>query len=229
MKVKIGPYVNWVGPYQIAKMLCFWVKEIPDEYGVPRKPDWVHDFGEWLATDKNGNDSWLVQFCSWVYSKRKRKVNVCIDKYDTWDTHGTLAYIILPMLKQLKATKHGSPRVDDEDVPEELHPTLELAKEDEHALDDNFHKRWDWVLDEMIWAFEQLHPDNDWEEQYRSGKIDVSWEPCEWNENGKPTLFNIEGGPNHTYECDYEGIRKHEERIRRGTTLFGKYYSGLWD
>ena len=35
----------------------------------------------------------------------------------------TLANIILPMLKQLQATKHGSPMVDIEDVPEELRIT----------------------------------------------------------------------------------------------------------
>lgn len=229
MKVEIGPYVNWVGPYQIADMLCFWVKKVPDEYGIMRHPDWVHDFGTWLAEDKNGDDSWLTKFCNWIHSKRKRKVKVRIDRFDILNMEETLAYIILPMLKQLKAIKHGSPKVDDEDVPEELRSTSAPAKENEYDIDTNHHKRWDWVLDEMIWAFEQLHPDNDWEEQYRSGKFDIKWEPCEWDENGKPKLFKMERGPNHTYECDYEGIRKHKERIRRGTMLFGKYYQSLWD
>ncbi len=32
--------------------------------------------------------------------------------------------------------------------------------------------------------------------------------PCEWDENGKPTLYTFEDGPNHTYECDYDGMRK---------------------
>jgi hypothetical protein len=229
MKVEIGPYVNYIGPYQIADVLCFWVKAVPDKYGVPRKPEWIHDFGTWLATDKNGNDSWLTKLCQWINFKRKRKVKVRIDKHDTWNMGETLAYIILPMLKQLKATKHGSPHVDDEDVPEELRSTSAPPKENEYDIDANHHKRWDWVLDEMIWAFEQLHPDNDWEEQYRKGNIDIKFVPCEWDNDGNPILYQMEKGPNDTYKCDYEGIRKHEERIRRGTMLFGKYYQALWD
>ena len=49
MKVHIGPYKNWIGPYQLADALCFWVKEVEDEYGIKSKPDWVHNFGEFLA------------------------------------------------------------------------------------------------------------------------------------------------------------------------------------
>ncbi len=48
MKVVIGPYTTWIGPYQIAEKLCFWAKPVPDEIGMKRKPDWVHDFGTWL-------------------------------------------------------------------------------------------------------------------------------------------------------------------------------------
>ena len=47
MKIYIGPYKSWIGPYQIAEALCFWVKRVPDEHGIKRKPDWVHDFGQW--------------------------------------------------------------------------------------------------------------------------------------------------------------------------------------
>ena len=48
---------------------------------------------------------------------KEQKVNVQIDKWDTWNMDATLAHIIVPMLKQLKATKHGAPYVADEDVP----------------------------------------------------------------------------------------------------------------
>ena len=53
----------------------------------------------------------------------ERKIDVQLDKFDTWNMDDTLAHIILPMLKQLKETKHGSHIVDDEDVPEELRTT----------------------------------------------------------------------------------------------------------
>jgi hypothetical protein len=71
MKIYIGPYTNWVGPYQIAEMLCFWAKKVPDECGFPRKPDWVHDFGTWLAEDRNGNDSWLTKLCQKIEDYKK--------------------------------------------------------------------------------------------------------------------------------------------------------------
>ena len=86
--------------------------------------------------------------------ERARKINIRIDKYDTWSMDSTLALIIHPMLIQLKQTKHGSPWIDDEDVPEELRSTSAPPKENEWDTDDNHHARWDWVLDEMIWAFE---------------------------------------------------------------------------
>jgi len=58
------------------------------------------------------------------------------------------------MLIQLKETKHGSPDVDDKDVPEHLRSTSAPPKKNDWDTDDNWHKRWDWVLDEMIHAFD---------------------------------------------------------------------------
>jgi dCMP deaminase len=39
--------------------------------------------------------------------KENRKEQIHIHDYDTWNMDDTLAMIIVPMLKQLKATKHG--------------------------------------------------------------------------------------------------------------------------
>lgn len=136
MKVHIGPYINWIGPYQIANKICFGKSEVSEK------------LGEWLA-----KYDWLCNLCERVYEWRERKIHVKIDKYDTWSMDDTLAYIILPMLKQLQSKKQGSPFVDDEDVPVELRSSG--AQVDEYGcVDDNFHKRWDWVLAEMIHAFE---------------------------------------------------------------------------
>ena len=193
MKVYIGPYKNWVGPYQIAEALCFWAKPVKDEYNFKRKPDWVHDFGTWLShgttdekiTDsKNAPKTWLLRLCQWIESKRNRTTYIKIDKYDTWSMDHTLAIIILPMLKQLQATKHGAPNVDDDDVPEELKSTSAPAKENEWDTDGNHFKRWDWVMDEMIFAFEH-HVDNKWEEKYSKGEWSTRSEACEWDENGQ--------------------------------------------
>jgi len=83
-----------------------------------------------------------------------REEHVVIHSYDTWNMDHTLALIILPMLKQLKATTHGAPSVDDKDVPKELKSISAPPKENEYDTDDNHFKRWDYVLDEMIYAFD---------------------------------------------------------------------------
>jgi hypothetical protein len=252
MRVRIGPYVNWFGAYQLAELLCFWVKEVPDEYGIKSKPDWVHNFGEWLAHgsvepdekvgdiiswNRDRHDTLLSRFLSWIYSKRKRTVKVKIDKWDTWNMDTTLSIIILPMLKQLQATKHGSPTVEFEDVPEHMRTTETEDWDDQLTFDfynqtdlhgwnkrgSDIHDRWNWVLDEIIWAFEQKQPDYDWEDQYYSGEHDIQWKKLE---TGSSEMMK---GPNDTWKCDWDKLRAHQQRIDNGLRLFGKYYQGLWD
>jgi hypothetical protein len=73
----------------------------------------------------------------------------------------TLAKIVLPMLKQLKETKHGVPAdliqtKDGNEVP------FEVAE-----------KKWNKTLDEIIWSFEQvLDEDND-EPFHKNGTFDA--------------------------------------------------------
>lgn len=220
MKVKIGPYTNWVGPYQIAEKLLFWMDKHEDGR--------VHDFGTWLAERKDGSDTLLTKVCQWIESKKSRQVYVRIDRYDTWGLDSTLALIALPMLKQLQATKHGSPNTDDADVPEHLKSTSAPAKESEWDTDANHFLRWDWILSEMIFAFE-CKCDDSWQEKYRSGVIDFKTEPCAWDEAGKPTMYQMKSGPNDTYKCDYDGMALEQARITNGFRLFGKYYENLWD
>lgn len=259
MKINIGPYTNWFGPYQLAEALCFWVKDVPDEYGIHSKPDWVHDFGEFLAhgpivfknknrhgvfnRDEDLSETVLYRALKWIESKKKRRVQIHIDKYDTWNMDRTLAMITLPMLKQLQATKHGSPQVDLEDVPYELRVTynggdgnyeqLSLDLSDKKEVSSEswglIHKRWEWVLNEIIWAFEQHQPDVDWEKHYNSGVIDFRSEPCKWDADGKPKLYQLKEGPKHTAVTDWEAHGAHQKRIDNGFRLFGKYYQGLWD
>ena len=239
MKVRIGPYTNWFGPYQLAEKLCFWAKEEKDEYGIPRKPDWVHNFGEWLAYgsvepdpevgnvrswDRDRHETLLARFLSWVHSKKQRKIQVHIDRWDTWSMDDTLAHIILPMLKQLKATKHGAPWVAVEDVPKELRPSKQevLAYNNDGTTDEQFFARWDWVLDEMIFAFDSKVNDG-WEDQFETGTSDLQWKTLEGG------MSEMVRGPNDTKEYDWEGRKKYQERISNGFRLFGKYYENLWD
>jgi len=154
---------------------------------------------------------------NWLwFDRRSQKINVRIDKFDTWSMDHTLAYIVEPMLKQLKLTKHGAPDVDNKDVPKELRSELV----DDNICPTHFDK-WDWVLDEMIFAFESKH--KDWEEQFHSGEVDRVFKDLE---NGYTEWLE---GPNHTFEIDWEGRKAYQDRITNGFRLFGKYYEGLWD
>jgi hypothetical protein len=138
------------------------------------------------------------------------------------------------MLKQLKEAKHGAPSVDDKDVPKGLglRSTEAGPKENDWDTDSNHFKRWDWVMDEMIFAFE-CKLDDSWEDAFRSGEHDTVWIPID--KDGKSVskedakFFRMDNGPNHTYECDYEGMKVVQSRIDNGFKLFGKYYQGLWD
>lgn len=234
MKVYIGPYKSWFGPYQLAESLCFWVKPIKDEYGMPDKPKWVHNFGEWLAhgsvepepkvgdivnLTRERHNTLLYKFLLWIDRRKNRKISVRIDHWDLWSMDHTLALIILPMLKQLKEAKHGAPYVDDEDVPEHIRSTAAEPKENEFDTDSNHFKRWDWVLDEMIFAF-TCNLDDSWEEQFHSGDADFAFKKLE---NGMSEMIST-----GKRKYDFEGRKEFQKRINNGYRLFGKYYQGLW-
>ncbi len=215
MKVYLSGYRNhWLSPYTILEKVFFWREIDYDEPVINRWSDRLNPLC--VAAQK---------FLDFVHPKVQY---VKIDHYDTWSMDHTLSHIVLPMLKQLKKDKHGSPMVDDEDVPEELRSTSAPAKENDYDIDDNHFKRWEWVMDEMIQAFE-CKVNDDWEDQYRSGEHDMKSVPCAWDANGKPTLYTFEDGPNNTYKCDYDALFAHHKRNANGFRLFGKYYEGLWD
>lgn len=222
MKVYISNYrSHWISPYTILEKVLFWKDWDNIEYETP----WVEKWSDRL-----------LPFCK-AYQKVLDTIHpkidyVKIDRWDTWSMDHTLANIILPMLKQLQATKHGSPSVDDDDVPDELKSTSAPPKEKEWDTDGNWHKRWDYVLNEMIFAFEKKN-DDDWDEQFWSGETGE----ITWSETGE-TFFNpITNKEEKTYQmhasgnrtCDWEAREEMQKRISNGFRLFGKYYEGLWD
>jgi len=191
MRIYISNYRNhWISPYTIMERVFFWCDWARED--SPSYPEWVE---RW--TDR-------IEFISigikWVLDRVHPKIQyVRIDRYDTWSMDATLAIIILPMLKQLRADKHGSPLSDPEDCPEELYPSEEAGPNNGYT-DSTIHERWGWILDEIIWTFEQLHPDSDWEDKFHTDK-----------------------------GFDREGYQEVDERIANGLRLFAKYYRGMWD
>jgi hypothetical protein len=120
--------------------------------------------------------------------RKNRAEKIEIEPFDTWSMDSTLAMIIHPMLVQLKETTHGYPS--------------ELTEE-----------RWNEILDEMIWAFEQKNRDH-WEDDY--------YGPYTESEDKRELFGRFEW-------IDDEGRQKHQERMTNGFKLFGKYYENLWD
>lgn len=131
MKVKIGKYKNHISIYTLTEKLMY--------LGIPERKCEI--LADWLVKIK-----WLDAFITKINDRRKRKINVKIDPYDVWSMDHTLSLIVAPMLKQLKEQKHGSGQVEDEDVPDEYQQA-------------DVHERWDWVLDEMIHAFNTIRND----------------------------------------------------------------------
>lgn len=142
MKIKIGPYINWWGPYQIVGLL--------KHLGFDE--DKLHDFTTKLL-DKVPLFSTV---CEWVHSKRKRNVKIKIDDYDVWNLDRTLSFIIVPALQKFKETERmGIPLVQNEDVPDNLKTSENF--EESYSID-----KWNYVLDEMIWAFTQIRDDGEY-------------------------------------------------------------------
>jgi hypothetical protein len=209
MKVKIGNYPN--------RLACHIHTRFMDKkygYNWPEEILWSHeDFVIQAIEDGIQN---VYNIFNWIwFDRRTQKVKIRIDRWDTWSMDHTLAPIILPMLVQLKETKHGAPWVAVADVPKELRPTKKqlMDYEKDGTTDPKHFDRWDWVLDEMIWAFEQKCRDH-WEEDYYGPYIESK---------DKRELFG-------RFEwIDDEGRQKHQERMTNGFKLFGKYYENLWD
>lgn len=236
MRVRIDDYKRCYTPYDVAKKICFWAKPVKDKYGIEEEPQWVHDFGEWLAhgsiepEDQVGERkklfgkerpiTWFYKLLLW-FQRGERRIEVRIDPWDSYSADHTLGLIILPVLKDLKEHTKGAPYVDDDDVPDELKSTAVKPKENEWDTDDNHFKRWDWVLDQMIWSFENV-VDDDWEMQFHTGEIDMQFEK---QEDGNYLMVR---GEKDTSHYDADGAKAYAERIDNGLRLFGKYYRNLW-
>lgn len=169
------------------------------------------------------------------FKNSDRKIDIQIDPYDTWNLDHTLAMIILPALIQLKEVKQGVPSefadVGGEDYREQL--CFDFYHETHDESFEEGVKRWNEVLDKMIWAFQQLVTE-DYDALYHHGKAEYDYVksdkqyPNPVTGKMENTYQMVDKNPNdHWY--DHVGHMLHEERIQEGLELFGKYYRALWD
>jgi len=211
MKVKIGNY-----PYRLVCNIH--TRHIEKKYEGHSYNNHTHEDYVLEAIEEAVQSVYNVLNWLWL-DRRTQKIKVRIDKSDTWSMDSTIAQVIYPMLVQLKATKHGAPMVDMKDVPKELRMTKKQldACDKTGDVDHKFFERWDWVIDEMIWAFEQKCR-NDWEGDYHE------YRELGLEEDKGDNLFGIK----LVWE-DPEGRAAHQKRMTNGFKLFGKYYENLWD
>jgi len=135
MKIYISNYrYHWISPFKIAEKLCFWRDIEYDEKWVRRLNTLLYPV--------------MSKFRDFLDTIHPRVEYIKIDKYDTWGMDTTLALIIVPMLKQLKATKHGVP--------------YDLTEAE-----------WNVILDEMIWAFNEISTGLNEDEFFDTG---IDWD-----------------------------------------------------
>ena len=202
MKINIGPYPN--------RAICnLHTNYMNKKYGYVDWPEYkqkglrvkAQPFAEaWREKAEDIIQSIYNCTINLFLDRRVQKVKIRIDRWDTWSMDHTLAHIVLPMLKQLKATKHGAPWVAVADVPRELRPTKKqlMDYQKDGTTDPKFFERWNWVLDEMIYAFD-----------------------CKANKDDVYMRFDI--------KTQREAMDAEQERISNGFRLFGRYYENLWD
>ena len=222
MKVKIGTYPNrWVSNihtnHMEKKYGFLW--EVNTE--MDKKPVIPTRFDNALEVLEDVLQTVYNWTGNLILDRLKQRVSVRIDKWDTWSMDHTLAPIIHPMLVQLKETNHGAPFVTNADVPKELRATKKQIKSygKEGQVDPKHFDRWNWVMDEMIWAFEQKLDDN-WESKF------YKYEDITVDENSED--FGERMGLKLVWDNN-EGRAAHQARMTNGFRLFGVYFENLWD
>lgn len=209
MKVYQGPYHHWFMPHRWLKNWAMWFHGLGD--------DEKFNLERYEAVEDWARKNWFARCLraveNFVDARYKRKIRVRIDAWDVWSADHTLAVIIAPVLRLLKEKKNGAPFVDDDDVPEHLRSTA-CPPVEEHLTDANHFKRWDWVLDEMIWAIEQVSDDSSEDKFFDHSAVDE-------NEDIDAQIRKV--------KFDKESYEAHHHRVSRGLQLFGKYFRALWD
>jgi hypothetical protein len=145
----------------------------------------------------NHEPKWLCSLDTrrwgWLYSILKNtfyKDIIQINGKDMWDLYATLSRIILPSLIAFKNRTYrhylSLSQYDDLDIP------------DQFRGGDTESELYEWLLDQMIWSFEQL------------------------------LLDDCEVGLNEDGSLDRVKLNAHTERVQNGLRLFARYYTSLW-
>ena len=155
----------------------------------------------------------------------ERRIDIKIENFDTWNLDHSIAMILYPALLQLKEIKQGLPSEFAEVGGEDWSPQqcFDFYSETTSACFALGEKRWDEVMDKMIWSFQQLCLAN-YDDKYHHGEMKIRW--TEEDSQGLSTMID-ENPTEHWY--DNVGHQLHQDRIQEGLDLFARYYRNLGD
>ena len=168
-----------------------------------------------------------VEITRYKSGERKGEIKKCdvqVEYGDDWSADFTIATMVLPLLKKVKESKQGAPLVEDDDVPEHLRSTSAPPKENEWDTDANYFKRWDYVLDEILFAMQEIANDNENEPPYHTKVGTMEFGEIDKKTGTGPILFE---GWESTPESKAANKAYHD-RIQNGCVLFGTYFQSLW-
>lgn len=140
----------------------------------------------------------------------KKKNRILIEDRDIWNLHSTLASIIHPALIKYKKDSHSYFFVDLEDLPEEMRKDYDenYKKMIKNGIENDYDEKillagHEYIIDFMIWSFGEI---------LKEGTDDDIMFLYDFNHKNEIQKYN-----------------EHMTKINKGTTLFGKYFSHLWD
>ena len=109
-------------------------------------------------------------------NRKNRKFEIEFKEYDLKIVNTQLSHVILNMLKEIRfkfnTDKELEFNIDKEDVPMDLRPNMYEVEMYEHdgTLDNNYHKRYKFVLEEMIFSFKTHLENEEWQEDKELSK-----------------------------------------------------------
>lgn len=146
-----------------------------------------------------------------------KKCDVKVEYSDDWNADWTIATMVLPLLKKVKESKQGAPFVEDMHVPEHLRSTSAPPKENEWDTDANHFKRWDYALDEMLFAMQEI-----------ANHYENEPEVFVWPEENEHLPLMEQMRLSIKIPGAEEAFKAYHARVQKGCVLFGTYFTALW-
>jgi len=210
MIYKFGKYPRW---YTTSGLESKWLMYRYGDRGLDLHESKFDEIDHVVIGTLDGIQRILNKTINRYNEWRGQKVRVHVENHDIWSADATIAHMVLPLLEKLRDEKHGYPLIDPKEIeglPKELKPKKKEAEEysKKGLPDPKAEARWNWVLNEMIFAMECI--------------IDNSWEDEFFGRDDPDDMLSVK-------MIDKEGYDNTHKRIDRGLRFFGLWFRALWD